>query len=527
MRKLILLLLIPGLLWAQVEKKISSTLTVRQSFEAVKQEPGTIRSVQLGTANSMTFYLGKVGSKQRITVISPGQPLNYDSAGTGKWVPIDLSEKPARTKGFQKAVQIGPSFIEYDSLGNMRYEKGELSFEVKPLFKGVSVVFEPMPTMMKATYFIEEKGPDSLSWALTDPHRLAARKIPPFTALDAAGKPVALIETRTATSLSVRIKDRTGITWPVAIDPTVRDTSDVYTTNSRYFDISNANWATAHGVTSSTANALSVGLQAGAWYYNGNYTIRRSALVWPLTGISGSVVDSAYFTSSIQAGYPIDDSVRVVFVEGTFSGAPADSWVNDYTTTEWTERSKVLEGASVAYSVANSAGRAAILAALGDTLRTFMLEANYDLIDSAPAAGSQYGYLYYGPANIKLVVFTSPGNPPGLSTTETDSIKFVRMQLYGEVDSTGGVNLTARGFQYYLIGNTLDTMEVTESGSFSVGAFSLLSDTLKADTSYAVRAKGTGPGGTSYGDWYTVSTSVTGGGTLIVGGRTVDTYLRR
>jgi len=516
-----LLILLPGLLWAQTESKLGSMLTVKQT-ETVTQPAGTIDRVSKRTLNSLAFEKDSIGSGQFQTVISPGAPLCWDSAG--KKVKIDLSEKQAKTKGFQKAVQIGPSFIEYDSLCNLHYEKGGLSFEVKPLFKGVKAVFEPLPTMIKATYFLEKDGPDSLAWTLTDPHGLAERKIPAFTARDAAGKAVALIETRTAGSLSVRLKSVEGVSWPVAIDPTIQDTSDVYATNSRYFDISNATWATAHDITSSTANALAAGLQAGAWYSGGNYAIRRSALLWPLTGISGATVDSAYFYSSIQAGYPADDSVRVVFVEGTFSGAPADGWVNDYSTTEWTERAKVLEGAGEAYTVANAAGRAAILAALGDTLRTFMLEANHDLLDSAPAAGSAYGFLYYGPAGIKLVVFTSTGNPPGV-TTVTDSLRASAV-LFGTIDSTGGVNCTARGFQWWIDG---DTTTITKSGSFGTGAYQDTTDeALPLNIYVKYRSFATNVNSTTYGAVDSFLTTGGGGSaSLIFDGRTVDTWIRR
>lgn len=335
MRKLLLLLILPSILFAQMEGKLGSMLTIKQA-EAVKQPAGMVYRVSKATEYTQTlqdsahFYRGEYDKGTFQTIISAGAPLCYEDSG--KMKKIDLSEKQAKSKGYQKGYQVARSFVELDSLGGMRYEKDGLSFEVKPLFKGIKAVFEPQPSQMKATYHLEESDSDSLAWALTDPHGLAARKIPPFTAVDEAGQPVALIETRTATSLSVRIKGGKYITWPVAIDPTIID-SIAKPTSVAIARYGAATWLESRN--STTGNEVHTLPTFGArtvGALSSDKETKRAFLAFPLNLLDvATSVDSARLYIHTDGAAPYGDSCIVSVIKGTFAGGAYDvAWFNDF-----------------------------------------------------------------------------------------------------------------------------------------------------------------------------------------------------
>ncbi len=518
MRKLILILLIPGLLLAQTEKRVGSLLTIKQA-ETVKQPARTIERVSKRTLNSLTFEKDSVGSGAFNTIVSPSAPLCWDSAG--KMMKIDLSERVAKTKGFQKAVKIASSFIEYDSLGNMRYEKGGLSFEVSPLFRGVKMVFEPQPSRMKATYFMEEKGPDSLAWTLKDPYGIAGRKIERFTARDAAGELVDLIETRTATSLSVRIKSTKGVTWPVAIDPTIQDT---VITAGAYVSI-NATYTTARNATSADFYA---GEKAGAELYGGNYRIFREPLKFSLSHLpEGARFDSAKvnFVRSSTAD-PKADTVTVILAAGTFYGVQADGWFNDVS--GWTETGAyslreyydapyirfwngLAKGTYTATLNDTALVDLALAANSGDSVRVMIMDKR-DRDNVAPPSGQVRG----GWSNIYLTIFYNTGTVPFMSTL-ADSARASAI-LVGAIDSTGGLNCTARGFQWWI---DADTTTISKSGTFGAGTYRDTIKVLPVGVTVSFRSFATNANGTSYGSVQTFTTGA-GGTSLIVDGRKVN-----
>jgi hypothetical protein len=209
----------------------------------------------------------------------------------------------------------------------MRYEKGGLSLEVKPLFKGINMTFEPQPTMMKATYYLEQDGPDSLAWSLIDPYGLAVRKIPPFRAIDAVGKSVALIERRTATNLSVKIKDNKDVAWPVAIDPTVYDT--ILAASSGKLTSTITPWINARNATNAnlaTAYASDLPVGSGGTYNN------RMALTFPTSAMSGATaIDSVRLYLKSNGSVPSSDSSQTYVAFGYFKGASlATTGYNDF-----------------------------------------------------------------------------------------------------------------------------------------------------------------------------------------------------
>lgn len=524
---LIVLLLLPGLLWAQPNTKIGSLLTVKRS-EAVKQPLKTIFRPSKSSSNTMIFqdkasWDGLTKDTTWTAIISPGAPLCWDSAGI--MVKIDPSEKQAKTKGYQNAVKIGPSFIEYDSLGNIRYEKGGQVLGIKPAFTGVKMEFEAQATQMKATYYIDKDI--ILSWKLIDPYQMAARKIAAFTALDADNKTVALIEERTDTSLSVRIKDSKGVTWPVAIDPTIQDTAlntrstvNMYATNATYNTARDA--AVAAGLELFSAASPVIGPQAG-------FYVHRVALTFPLSIPLATAIDTAYLYVK-QEGIYAEVNVVVSAVTGTFSGDTAAGWFNDFHgwsgsdvhTPAYLASNITFIDASVDtvhQFVFTAAGRDTLLAHKSDSLRIMML-AGKDISRTSPTGTNDVTALEITYTPWLYIVYSS-GNPPGASTLADTARAAAR--LVGEIVSTGGANCTVRGFK--LTKGGADTTTISESGSFTAGTYALYTAWLWPDSVYYFRSYATNPNGTSYGDWtsFTAASGGTGGSTLNVDGRTVNT----
>jgi hypothetical protein len=91
------------------------------------------------------------------------------------------------------------------------------------------------------------------------------------------------------------------------------------------------------------------------------------------------------------------------------------------------------------------------------------------------------------------------------------AIDSVKLPLWANIDSLGGVNVTVRGFQVRVLGNDADTLDVSEAGSFSTGTFTFDTPMLPSDTSIVFRAYA-GHTDTTYTPWDTTSTSIGGVG---------------
>ena len=120
-----------------------------------------------------------------------------------------------------------------------------------------------------------------------------------------------------------------------------------------------------------------------------------------------------------------------------------------------------------------------------------------------------------------IAIYYRTGTTPFLSTLADTAL--ASAILVGEIDSTGRVNCTARGFQW---GIDADTTTLSKSGSFAAGEFQ---DTVKAlplSTTVNFRSFATNASGTSYGSVQTFTTGVGGGGTLTVHDRIVNTGVR-
>ena len=98
-------------------------------------------------------------------------------------------------------------------------------------------------------------------------------------------------------------------------------------------------------------------------------------------------------------------------------------------------------------------------------------------------------------------VATSAANPVG-ATTAT---------LNGSITSTGGATVTARGFKYSTTNgfNPLTTgTNISESGSYSTGSFSLSPSDLTSTTTYYACAFATNSAGTTYGSQVSYTTTL-------------------
>lgn len=88
---------------------------------------------------------------------------------------------------------------------------------------------------------------------------------------------------------------------------------------------------------------------------------------------------------------------------------------------------------------------------------------------------------------------------PTVTTQAASSIALRTAVGNGNITATGGSNATIRGFEY----NTVEYADkvVSETGSFSTGAFTLTLTGLTPGQTYYYRAYATNPDGTSYGAW--------------------------
>ena len=517
--KLLVLLLLPFSLWAADKVQVTRTVPMVQPAHTVERVSKRT-SEGLVFQDSLHFAQGKYDEGNFILIAQPsGGRLNYDSAGVMK--KIDLTERTAKTAGYEKRVNVGPSVFEYDSTGRIRYEKNGHVLEAAPGFtsKQVGINFHFNSYGLKADYILSETSPTRLAWGLKDPDGIAQRKIQPFTALDAAGKPVNLTASYKQDSLIVTL-NTFGALFPVTVDPSIQDTADAGT--SGQFGPTGTNWKFARDSLSdgigSAVNNFIVGRSDASNY--------RSAISLDLSGYAAtSVIDSTRFFWYNSSGPGAGDSIMFYGVAGNFSGSFAAGWYNDiqgwdataaYTPSYLTAQIKVPTGQNATWFSAlfTIAGKDSITAQVGlRTLRMMILSSTDISGDSTEWAGTSV-YSNASATKPYFIIYYHAASQPGLTT----GIDTLAVLLHAAVDSTGGKNLTSRGFKVWPKGGTLagDTLTVSESGSLGTGDYALYADSLIPDTLYRYKAYGINAAGTSYGALDSFSTSATGGGTVTI-----------
>ena len=100
-------------------------------------------------------------------------------------------------------------------------------------------------------------------------------------------------------------------------------------------------------------------------------------------------------------------------------------------------------------------------------------------------------------SNNRIQKFSFSYSTPTVSSVAASSVTQSSVTLNGAIDSTGGKNITTRGFVWGT--TTAYGATTTESGSFSNGSFSTNLSSLTVGTTYHYKAYATNPQGTSYG----------------------------
>ncbi len=113
----------------------------------------------------------------------------------------------------------------------------------------------------------------------------------------------------------------------------------------------------------------------------------------------------------------------------------------------------------------------------------------------------------------------SAAAPTVTTTSPATNISTTSVTLGGNITNTGGSNATVRGFEYSTTNGFANGSgtPVSESGSFSTGAYTLPVTGLTPGTIYYFKAFATNPGGTSYGAQVSFTTVQAYSGSYSVG----------
>lgn len=491
MKRLLLFLLLPGLVLAQTDTKVGSLLTVKTTEVPQSEHPEKmIKRVSLSKDRETVYqdslhFAKKLYKEGVFKVEMSSTPLRWkDTDGTYK--DYDLTIKEAITAKYQKRVEFGPSMVELDSLLNLRYEKRGTWFEAKPLFKGIRATFEPSIYQVKATYWLTEEKQSSLSWRIVDPFGIAQKKIKPFTAVDANGDSVTLVTTWTDTSLTVAIKDITGIVWPVELDPTVIDstTQGVASTDQATALYVYGSWTKRHkspGTGEGGYDQAMTGTVAGSYYtWRAFYKLYFDSLL-----VVGNV-DSAKIRINKGGLQGSSGTPLLTPVLGTFTGPRDLGWFNDFygwTADTLVNYSVVRLGpdsmlVNTNYNVP-SVGKDSLRVFMNrnDTIPFVVLDTR-DIYAASPSTSGETAFTTI----LLSVYFSAPIAPK--ATVAKDSILWA-IRLIGVVDSTGGWPEMTAYHKYWLKG-TDDTVTLTKTGTFalaeSVSQFIALKDLLEGST---------------------------------------------
>jgi len=100
---------------------------------------------------------------------------------------------------------------------------------------------------------------------------------------------------------------------------------------------------------------------------------------------------------------------------------------------------------------------------------------------------------------------------PSVSTLAVSNIGATMATLNGNISAINGANVTTRGFKYSTSSGfdpALAGTNISESGTYGTGAFSLSPSGLATTTTYYVRAYATNSAGTTYGDQVSFITAI-------------------
>lgn len=559
---LICALLVPAFLHA-------GGVTIKRQ-EAYQPPAGWVDRVSKRSRFGKVFEKDSIGSGRFMAVIGI-EPMHYDSAGT--WKNLKAESAPDTAAGYNLSVKTGRWSVDIDTLtGAFRFlrdagsKKGAIRFTPAFSPEDVPVEYDLSGRGIKSTYTLNSGN--RLAWGYSRTSALdttgakgkgkgllknalaqVKAEIQEFTAVDANQKPVPLAATWTADSLVV-VLDTAGAVYPIKVDPSITDTL-LWPTASGAFGRTTPSSAAAydirrHAAVANFANSSDTrtGLTSTGTYQNDYRTMLSFVLdgatdataidsarmvVWIRSGIeNNTMADTTYFVEGAWTGLP--DSTKI----GGFTGWTGDTTAGSFSVVEYTDRKWVLGNANPTKTAQKDtlyltiAGKAAALTKMqnSDTLR--MMALSHSQVHNRPAyalnssySGGNLFYYAYNQTFFRLEIFYSTGKPPGL-TTLADSARSAAI-LVGEIDSTGGINCTARGFQWWIDG---DTTTISKSGSFTAGEFQDTTGALPLSVTVSFRSFATNTNGTTYGSVRTFTTGAGGGGALTVDGRTVNTNVR-
>ena len=289
-------------------------------------------------------------------------------------------------------------------------------------------------------------------------------------------------------STTVQVQfSRNGVTW--------RDKSDTFwewenlSDGTNDIDLTALNWEDAYFFyklrftsenSTTTASVTSVEIQysdtggGGITEYNTQGTILSTDL---LDGLSGdfTIQKFGYNITSL----PASTTIQVQF------GTSTDEWYNS-SGAKW-ELDTLSSGDHLAYGDAIDLSALNITGA--DSSFYYKIKFETEISTSSPILSDVQ--LYY------IAI-------PVVSTASSTLIASQVATANGDIISIGGLAVTARGFKYGL--TETDTWTVSESSSYGVNAFKLLTENLSSGTVYYIRAYATNSDGSGYGDYISFTT---------------------
>jgi hypothetical protein len=525
MRKLILFLLLPGLLLAQTEKKVGNLLTVKQVQTAKAETPPHMVKRMGKQTDCVTVYQDsahfarKEYDKGRFKAEISSVPIRWNDAGTLK--DFDLAPVKSSRAGYDQRVRMGKTTVDIDSTGRVYYEKGGQGFEIIPNAATAEIrkEVEFSTTRMKELLIVGAKDPRHLGWRINGDIEIARRKIEPFTAWDRKGKPVEVSGKWMGDSLTVDLP--AGEIW---LDPTVNDTI-ISASSGGFESYVNATFAENRDDPSASMTAQQWGSVGQLLRTGGGdaKTVCRVFMTIKVPTIVGVIIDSGRVHIRVGNGNQMVDSLSVFGVWGTWTGGVLSiTWWNKFQGqqtgaphtsvnpfSDLIHVSKLgdfedsLAWKSALFTAAALDTIAAKMDGVGDDSVRIALIGRADMYNSGAVGQATWEPMSYP----YISLFYHIGSAPGLSTL-ADSARASAI-LVGKIDSTGGLNCTSRGFEWWI---DADTTEMSKSGSFTAGAFQDTIEVLPIGVTVSYRCFAENPKGKTYGDVKTFTTGAGGGG---------------
>ena len=464
-------------------------------------------------------------------------PVRWDSAGM--WVRPDFGGTSLGDDFYE--IKARNWILHYARSGAFRWFNKGGSYESTPAnfdTLSVEIICDLGIHGFEQIFRLDENSPDSLMFRVDVSTELTnngkgkgqvknlgklVADLGEVQAWDSEGNAVSVI-VRTTDSTRTIIPDLTNAVGDVWIDPSVNDTilvtPDPTIAISLEGAVSNANWDLIRADVTANTGVSIQRYNISAGNDNGSrIKMVRGFMVFDLSGLSTgatAINSTTLFITVTALGDVAEDTLQ--FVEGTWTGIAQDTDFDEFT--GWSDGSS--GGAYLVVDYANeltlastgaksttftSAGNAAVLAAMDSDSLFMMAIHGADVLDHYSAVQNYYlvDFSEDTPAPYIVIDYGVP-NPPGISLAVADSVPWKR-SLYGRVDSTGGSTI-GRGFQYYKFDDDTDTTTIVELGTFLIGPYILLTDSLiSIDDSLQVRAFAHGPADTSYSAWEILPTS--------------------